>query len=76
MPHQKIPGNEGFPFIGRHFAGRCASAGHRVRAVIECASSRKVMGDLVLTRRLKILGWLTTAVMLMAVIATLVTLWL
>ena len=44
--------------------------------VMLAASSRKVMGDLVIARRLKILGWTATGVMLIAAMATLVTLWL
>lgn len=43
--------------------------------VMLAASSRKVMGDLVIARRLKIVGWSATGVMLMAAVATLATAW-
>jgi Mn2+/Fe2+ NRAMP family transporter len=37
------------------------------------AARRDIMGELVVTRRLKMLGWLATAVMAIAVIAMLIT---
>ncbi|MDP9607270.1 UNVERIFIED_ORG: NRAMP (natural resistance-associated macrophage protein)-like metal ion transporter [Variovorax paradoxus] len=43
--------------------------------VMLAAASRKVMGELVIARRLKIVGWAATGVMLMAAVATLGTAW-
>lgn len=43
--------------------------------VMLAASSRKVMGDLVIARRLKMVGWAATGVMLTAAVATFATAW-
>ena len=44
--------------------------------VMLAASNPLVMGELVITRRLKIVGWAATGVMAVAALATLVTFWL